>query len=254
MISNNKLTFGLFKDSQKQALKFKDAEKLSLINKLNLNEIIQVDFPENQYMKEQTNKTQIVIHHTVSGQGVDGDISWWRETADRIGTALIIGWDGKIYQCFSSQYWAHHLGLKTSNNLALNKTTIGIEIDAWGGLIKLKNQWYPALYVDSLKNYIANTKVKPIPAENVQEYPKGFMGFNAYEKYTPAQIESVRKLLVYFNEKYKIPLDYNEKMWDINTEALTGKPGIWTHVSYRGNGKSDCHPDPQLIEMLKSLK
>ena len=254
MISNSKLTFGLIDDSQKQSIGFKNAEKSIFLNRLNLSEIIQVDFPENQYIKEQTAKTQIALHHTVSGQGVDGDINWWRQTVDRIATALIIGWDGKIYQCFASQYWGHHLGLKSSNNVRLNKSSIGIEIDSWGGLIKFKDQWYPTVYSNTLKKNIANTKVNPIPKQNVQEYPKGYMGFYGYEKYTLAQIESVRKLLIFFNEKYKIPLDYNEKMWDLNPDALAGKPGIWTHVSYRGNTKSDSHPQPELIDMLKSLK
>ena len=38
----------------------------------------------------------------------------------------------------------------------------------------------------------------------------------------------------------------------LNSAALTGKPGLWTHVNFRGD-KSDCHPQPQLIEMLISL-
>lgn len=251
MISNSKLTFGLVNDSKKQAQFFKDSENLEL-NKLDLNEIIQVTLPDNQYFKEQTKKNQIVLHHTVSGQGVDGDIKWWRETVDRVGTALIVGWDGKIYQCFSSQYWAHHLGLKTSNNLVLNKGSIGIEIDSWGGLLEYRGKWYPPIWNEAMKKYIPNTKVKPI--DNVQLYPNKFMDYFGYEKYTKAQIDSVKKLLIFFNEKYNIPLDYVENMWNTCPEALNGKPGIYTHVSYRGSGKSDCHPQNELISMLKSLK
>ena len=64
--------------------------------------------------------------------------------------------------------------------------------------------------------------------------------------------ESVRQLLVFFGKKYSIPLSYNENMWDIAVEALSGEKGVWTHASYRSD-KSDCHPQPELIEMLKSL-
>jgi N-acetyl-anhydromuramyl-L-alanine amidase AmpD len=237
-------------DSDTTALKELNKEN-NTISKLDLNEIIVVDFPENQYVKEQTDKKQIVLHHTVSGQGVDGDISWWRKTVERIGTAIIIGWDGKIYQCFSSKYWAYHLGAGNSN---LDKQSIGIEIDSWGGLVRFNRQWYPAKWDENLKQNVANTNIKPIPERNVQIYVNGFCGFYGYEKYSDAQIEAARKLLIYWGERYKIPLKYNENMWDLNNDALSGKAGVWTHVSYRGNKKSDCHPQPELINMLKSLE
>ena len=215
-----------------------------VLKKLNLQEIITVDFPEDQYIREATEKKQIVIHHTVSGQGVNGDIAWWRSTADRVGTAIIVGWDGKIYQCFGSKYWAYHLGLKTANNKALNMGSIGIEIDAWGGLVRTNRQWYPAKWDKDLKKFVADTRVAPI--QNVQVYEQGFKGFYGFEKYTDAQIEAVRQLLVFWSERYKIPLDYKEDMWDISNKALAGETGVWTHVSFRTD-KSDCHPQPELI-------
>ncbi len=251
MISLNLASLGLLKDTLKYADNVKNNEAVEL-TKLNLNDIIQVDFPDDQYYREQTDKKQIVLHHTVSGQGVDGDIAYWRSTVERIGTAIIVGWDGKTYQCFSTKYWAHHLGTHEYNNTALNKGSIGIEIDAWGGLMKKDGKWYPAAWDVVKKKNIPNTKVKPV--QNVQEYPQGFMDYFAYEKYTDAQIEAVRKLLIFWNEKFKIPLNYHPDMWNKSTYALGGVPGVWTHVSFRGNGKSDCHPQPELIAMLKSLK
>lgn len=242
------MLFGL-NDSIKQAEKEKVKER-KVLAKLNLSDIISVDFPDDQYIKEVTNKKQVVLHHTVSGQGVNGDISWWRQTSQRVGTALIVGWDGKIYQCFSSRYWAYHLG---AGNKKLDMGSIGIEIDALGGLVRSNRLWYPAKWDSDLKKNVANTSALPIPDENVQVYEQGFKGFYGFEKYTDAQIEAVRQLLVFFNEKYKIPLDYNESMWRANADALDGKSGVWTHVSYRKD-KSDCHPQPELIEMLKSLK
>jgi len=210
-----------------------------------------VDFPVNQYYRERQIKNQIVLHHTVSGQGVDGDISWWRSTVERIATAIIIGWDGKIYQCFNSKYWGHHLGIHASNNRKLNEQSIGIEIDSWGGLVRRGKQWYPAKWDAKLNRNVANTKAKPI--ENVQLYPDGYRGFYGFEKYTDEQIEAVRQLLVFFCEKYDIPLDYDSTMFNISEKALSGKSGIWSHTSFRTD-KSDIHPQPELIEMLKSLK
>ena len=263
MVSLNKISLGIFSDTNSNALSSKNLEKESL-KKLNINDIIQVDFPDNQYYKVPTDKNQITIHHTVSNSNsVNGDIAWWRSTADRIATALIIGHDGKIYQCFSSKYWGHHLGVKAeflkslgfidynTRNVQLNKSAIGIELDAWGGLIKYRDAWYPAKWDENRKQNVANVDASPV--KNVYEISKGFRGYYGFEKYSNEQIEALRELLVFFNEKYGIPLDYNETMWDISKDALGGKSGIWTHVSYRTD-KSDCYPDPDLINMLKSLK
>jgi N-acetyl-anhydromuramyl-L-alanine amidase AmpD len=244
------MSFGLFNDTLSQAQTLKNNESVEFI-KLNLNDIIQVEFPNDQYFREQTDKKQIVLHHTVSGQGVEGDIAWWRQTVERIGTAIIVGWDGEIYQCFSTKYWAHHLGTHAANNTALNKASIGIEIDAWGALMESGGKWYPVKWDDVTKKNIPNTAIKAI--QNVELYPAGFKGFYGFEKYTNAQIDAVKKLLIFWNERYGIPLDYNEDMWAISNVALSGKAGVWTHVSFRED-KSDCHPQKELIDMLKSLK
>ena len=260
MISLNKLSFGLFSDFKSYSKKETQKEAKEINKKLNIHDIIQVDFPHDQYYRYQTSKNQIVLHHTVSGHGVSGDINYWRSTVERVATHIIIDWTGKIYQCYSSKYWGHHLGIKnafiekmgtTKSNVYLNEHSIGIEIDAWGGLVRYKRLWYPAKWDKKLKRFVANTSLRPV--ENVQVYENGFRGFYGFEKYTAEQIEALRELLVFWNEKYGIPLNYHEDMWDVSKNALNGVDGIWTHVSYRTD-KSDCHPQPELIQMLKNLK
>ena len=246
----------MLKNLINMSVSIKTAEKekvkeVKVLEKLDLGKIISVTLPDNQYIRQATNKNQIVLHHTVSGQGTSGDIAWWRQTADRVGTAIIVGWDGKIYQCFGSKYWAYHLGLHTANNKQLNQKSIGIEIDAWGGLVRSNDSWYPAKYDKDIKKFVPNTHIAPI--KNVQIYPEGYRGFYGFEKYTDAQIEAVRQLLVFWGERYKIPLDYHPDMWDYSENAMAGEDGIWSHVSYRKD-KSDCHPDEGLVTMLKSLK
>jgi N-acetyl-anhydromuramyl-L-alanine amidase AmpD len=214
---------------------------------LDLSSIIQHNFHQKHYVKVAFPKNQITLHHTVSGEGIGGDISWWLNDGKRIGTPILIARDGTIHQTFSSKYWAYHLGENGKDHAKLglkyrrnDMESIGIEIDSWGGLTKKDGKWYSCTGV-------------LVEQENVQEYPEGFRGFYGYEKYTDAQIESLAKLLMFFSEKYLIPLDYNDDIWDINPRALSGKKGVYTHVSYRSD-KSDCHPQPELIEMLKSLK
>lgn len=207
-----------------------------------LDRIIYEPFPENQYYKRAEAKTQVVLHHTVSGKGLEGDLNWWLSTPQRIATAFIIGRDGTIHQNFSSKYWAHHLGVKSKvfeahdiplkgNNVWLNIKSIGIELDSWGGLKEGDLQ-----KVDGF----------------VEHYPNKYRGYEYFETYTPKQVSSLRELLVYLCDKYNIPVGYNDDMWDVSKNALEGTPGIWSHTSFRKD-KSDCHPQESLIKMLKRL-
>ena len=205
-------------------------------------------FPTNQYFKQEMPKKIIVLHHTVSGVGIEGDVNWWKQTPERVGTPFIISREGEINQLFDEKYWIHHLGIKQHilnlfkskvSNARLNQLSIGIELDSWGGLIKKNGKWF---------NY-AGSEVKK---ENVQEYPNGYRGYFAFEKYTKAQIDSLKDLLLNLAFKYNIPTGYNSNIFEFNGNALKGTHGIWSHSSFRPD-KSDCHPQPELINMLKSL-
>jgi N-acetyl-anhydromuramyl-L-alanine amidase AmpD len=226
------------------------AVNTNIMATLDLNAIIQVDFPKDQYYQEEFTKKIIVLHHTVSGKGAQNDIEYWEGTPEKVATAMVVDWQGKMYQLFSSKFWAHHLGTTAANNRILNQQSIGIEIDSWGGLVQNGSHWYPAKWDAQLGKNVANLNVKSI--DNVQVYDTAFRGFYGFEKYSDAQIEAVRQLLVYWGGRYNIPLNYNDTMFGISLEALAGKSGVWSHTSYRLD-KSDVHPQPELIQMLKSL-
>ncbi len=224
-------------------------------SRLNILKMIEmVDFPTEQYYKVEHTKDQIVLHHTVSSVGVTGDLEWWRKTKERIATCIIIHHNGKPFQCFSSKYWGHHLGVKWNifknrgftdykiRNTNLNQRSIGVELDNAGGLIYRNGKWVSDFGT-------------VIPKDRVQIYPDGFRGFFGFEKYTDAQIRTLDLLLTYWKQgKYHyIPFKYNDDIWDVNDRALAGNPGLFTHCSYRSD-KSDCHPQPELIEMLECLE
>lgn len=218
---------------------------------IELNEITQLKFPTSNYFEEETSKNQIVLHHTVSGAGIEGDYNTWLNSTSKVGAHFIIDREGKCYQTISSKYWINCLGIKVdflkslnftdyrTRNVLLNKHSINIELDNWGGLTKSNNKYFNA-YNKEVKTEIA-------------EYPKKFKDYIYYEKYTNKQIETTMRLIIYLSNKYNIPLDYNENMWNVSHDALAGKSGIWTHVSYRQD-KSDCHPQEELINALKKLK
>lgn len=234
---------------------------IQITNEINIDNIVQKPLKSDQFFSETNVKKQVVIHHTVSGDGIDGDFSWWNNSADRIATSIIIGRDGTIYQCFKTSSWAHHLGIKTnflkakgfsdykSRNIILNKQSIGIELDSWGGLVKHSDgKFYPALTPTT-----PNLKAKPIDGKNVATYSNGFRGYKYFEKYTNPQLVEMGKLLLYFGRIYSIPMNYNPDMFGVSLKALAGNPGIWSHVSYRED-KSDCHPQPELIELLQAVQ
>jgi len=195
---------------------------------------------DNQYFKEKQFKNQIVIHHTAGSGKAANVIHGWDFNIERVGTAFVIDASGEVVKAFEPEYWAYHLGLKSISNSQLNKNSIGIEICNWGQLVKKSD--------GKFYNYVNGV----VPESEVVQIPK-FRGFEYYHKYNDAQIESLRKLLLELSAKFAIPLDYNSDMWDISQNALAGKKGIYTHVSYRSD-KNDCSPQFNLIQMLKSLK
>jgi len=78
---------------------------------IDLSKIEVVNFPDDQFFHEEYPKKQIVLHHTISGNGVDGDIQTWEDDTSIVGTAIIVDRAGTPWQLFSSKYWAWHLGV-----------------------------------------------------------------------------------------------------------------------------------------------
>jgi hypothetical protein len=241
----------------------------SLLKPIDVAKIKAVDFPEDKYFPIEYPKKQIVLHHTVSNpNSIQGDLDHWMTLDGRISTCMIIAGDGTPHQCFSSKYWGHHLGVKSTylqtqgftdwstRNIELNKASIAIELDAWGGLIlgDGTDKKFGTKVVTTIKGkyYAAYGNVI---TDEVEFIPEGFRGYYYYQKYSQAQIQTVGELLLLWNKKYGIPLDYNPAMFDISHDALAGNPGVWAHVSYRlPSDKQDIYPCKDLIEMLKTLK
>jgi N-acetyl-anhydromuramyl-L-alanine amidase AmpD len=226
------------------------------MSKLDLKKIKQVSLSEAQYVKEETKKVQIVLHHTAGNSSAVSTINDWNtDKRGRIATCITISgkglskntYDGEICQAFSSKFWAYHLGVKSdvfrSRGLKfqnLDKISIGIEVCNWGPLEKVGDKFYN--YVD-----------REVPADQVCTLDKPYKGHIYYHAYTDAQIESIKQLLIYWNKVWGIPIKYNEKdMWEVSKNALSAVAGVYTHNSYRKD-KNDVSPQPKLIAMLKSL-
>lgn len=214
--------------------------------KLDISKIKQVRLKESQFFAEEAAKTQIYLHHTAGNGNAEAVSRYWNGTSERIATAFVVGQDGLIVQCFSSRHWAWHLGIDQKEFRGqgapytnLNKSSVGIEVCNWGYLKEKDGKFY---------NYV-NARV---PESMVTTLDKPFKGYKHWYKYTDAQIESTRQLLVYLCETYNIPKTYRSEIFGLDIEAFKNTKGIYTHNSVRKD-KSDIYPCPRMIEMLKNL-
>jgi N-acetyl-anhydromuramyl-L-alanine amidase AmpD len=222
---------------------------------LDLSKIKQVPMAETQYFKQAVPKHQIVLHHTAgNSSGVATIQNWNTDDRGRIATCVTISGpgnrtspDGEICQAFGSQHWAYHLGVRQEVFRAwkvpfseLDKHSIGIEICNWGQL-----EFKDGKYI----NYVN----REIPADQVTTLDAPYKGFRHFHRYSDAQIQSVKDLLLFWKTRYKIDLTFNyDQLFTVNTKALRGENGLYTHNSYRRD-KIDIYPCPRMISMLKTL-
>ncbi len=222
--------------------------------------IVKKSLNVDEYYAEVFAKDKIFIHHTSGSHRPDWTIDGWEADKIRSGgtlrvaTSFVIGgistidgnsdFDGVIYQAFNDKYWAHHLGMNQPNNRQMNQHSIAIEICNYGPLTRTLDGKY--------LNYVN----KQIPESMVVELAEPFRGFKYYHKYTDKQLDSLKELLVDLSGKYNINLKEGiarYKTFDYNNLAVSGVPGLWTHTNVRRD-KTDCSPQPKLLDMIYSLK
>lgn len=220
-------------------------------------QITQYPLSDTQYIKEETQKTQLFLHHTAGNPNPFGTFDWWASNQTRVATCIVIGgkptrpthkWkDGEIVQGFSSKYWAYHLGLKNEVFKAydlpytpLDKISIAVEICNWGQLTKEQDGTFRT-YVNSI-----------VPENEVVELERPFKGYKYFHAYTDAQLDSLYELIIYWKGRYNLPFNYTEQLWTVSRDALAGLPGLYTHNSVRKD-KTDLSPQPKLIKMLQSI-
>jgi hypothetical protein len=212
---------------------------------------------EDEYVNDRKDKKFIFLHHTGGGHNpyyvVDG---WERDKRGRIATEFVIGgadlrgddrYDGRIIQAFPDGAWAYHLGNVSSY---LQSHSIGIEICNWGGLTKSGNTY---------RNYLG----KKVPADQVTTLSKNFRGYKYFHRYTDAQIEATRDLILALGKKYDIDVKRGIKeliemyspefAFEYFVDTVQGKrPGLFTHTNVK-QSKHDIYPCPRMIKMIKSL-
>lgn len=217
--------------------------------------------PESQYLPDVRNGSdlkQVVLHHTC-GSSAESAIKWWSSNPERVGTNYVIDTDGTVFVAIPINRFAYHIAIGSRANANsvhrqyrtaehekfIAKHSIGIELVSFGELTQDGNILY---------NCYGNPFCSIEETEKYVFYKQPFRGNYFYARYSDAQLQALKEVLNDFQE-YKLPIEftYKPEMWDLSENAIKGESGIWAHVSYRID-KSDCHPQPELVELLKSLK
>ncbi len=195
-----------------------------------------------QYLKQSTAKDKLFIHFTAGGPNAANVIKYWDSDEPKVSTSFLIdGETAQIFECFSPDFWSFHLGVKGTNG-ALDKSSIGIEICAWGPITKKDGKYYT--YTN-----------KELPESDVYKLDKPFRGYSYFHKLSDEQFKSLELLVDWIIQEYNIPVQksFDESWFDFQQEVIDKKtPGIWTHTTVRKD-KTDMYPDKRLIEMLNRI-
>jgi len=214
---------------------------------------------EGQYIEGPTDKFYVFLHHTAGPHNPYATIRTWNnDDRGRIATQFVIGnrsaegdttYDGLVVECFPDEGWAYHLG--KNNSALLHPHAIGIEICNFGWLEKRGGRFYT--YVN-----------RELPGDQVIDLGFRFRGYRYYHKYSDAQIESVNQLLQEISRRHaEVNLHVGLCEWlktqdiadafDFKQDACDGNiRGLLTHTNTRMD-KSDCSPQPMLIDMIRDL-
>ena len=212
--------------------------------------------PKGQYLEGPVKNEYIFLHHTAGNNNPYKTIDHWgRDDRGRIATEFVLGgrnhrtgddeYDGVMVQAFPEGSQAWHLGRTKSG--WMNRHSVGLEICAMGYLDK------------DNKTYVGST----VTPEEVIELSEPFKGRLKYHRYTELQIKETEKWIRYVGERDGIDIRLGLKQFiqkygptkgfDFQINACKGEvKGLLTHTNVRMT-KSDCYPDPNLIDMILSL-
>jgi hypothetical protein len=213
----------------------------------------------------------LFLHHTAGWHDpFNTIIQWGKDTRGPVATEFVIGGqsvkgeelksDGVIVQSFPRSGYAWHLG--TGNN-TMHRNSVGIEVCNFGQLTKggyKKDGKWIALKPNSFYTYVG---VEAAP-EQVVRLSKAFRGYEFWHRYSDKQIESLKKNILFIGERDGIDMRKGlpeliklagaDKAFDTCDESMCTKTkGLWNHTNVQ-KGKVDMFPQPELVDMLVSLK
>lgn len=209
--------------------------------------------PTSEYFRGPVPKHWILWHHTAGWDNPYSVIDMWAsDRRAKVGTEFVIGgqhpltqrsqFDGEIVQAFPQGGYAWHTGTGMNE---LHIQSVGIELCSIGPVVN--GQTY--VRTDIHKDQICTLN-------------KAFRGTAQYHKYSDKQLASLKTLTLHLANKYNIDLHEGLYKWvkdkgaagfDMVNQGYANKhKGLYCHTNLTF-GKSDCFPQPELIDLLLSL-
>jgi N-acetylmuramoyl-L-alanine amidase len=128
-------------------------------------------------------KAFIIMHYT-GGSSLQSTVTWFTDPKSQVSSHIVIGRDGEIVQMVPFDTVAWQAGASTwENYTALNKYSVGIELDNAGMLQHSGSQW-----VSSFGKVYPESEVLIAPHKS---YPKVIYGWH---KYTDIQIKAAARV------------------------------------------------------------
>jgi N-acetyl-anhydromuramyl-L-alanine amidase AmpD len=214
---------------------------------------VQHQLSDDNYTREITEKTAIVLHHTVGGSAYS-TFKYWQEDVpapgaapkrSTVATPFIIDRDGTVFQVHDPHYWSFHLGISDLPRGQMDRRSIGIELASEGALTKKDGK--------VLAFYNPNTKKGVTARDPYYDHGVEWRGYRYFDEYERAQIDSLVALceylfLVFPTIPRRTPLnhiEFNRKHYKFN--------GVIGHHQVRED-KTDVHPNFPWIEFCSRLE
>ena len=211
--------------------------------------------PKSEYIEQSNNKNEyLFLHHNAGWNNPYSAIDCWAKDGNgKIATEFVIGginiknndnkYDGVVVQAFPEGGQGWHLG--TTGSPYMNKHSVGIELCNFG-------------YIENNRTYTGQL----CPVNDICELEEEFRGYKTYHKYTELQLRSLKKLIEYVGRRDNIDIrkglvewidKEGAKAFEFHADAYNGKvKGLLSHSNVRKD-KWDVSPQPELIDMLKTL-
>ena len=204
--------------------------------------------PRGEYFSGIQRKSGIAIHHTAGGSAEASVRIWCRDHGNGgrpnlVGTAFIIGHDGTVFEIFNPTAWAFQFGLRwpAAARLAFERRFIGIEIASEGALIEQDGELYCFDRISSRTRK---------PRDQALDAGHPYRGYRWFDRYEPAQIRSLGKLVDELCTRFEIPRQYPEQPFEYYGDRLARFEGVIGHAMVRLD-KTAPAPDPSLWQALE---
>lgn len=227
-----------------------NAENIEVSNALDIKKHY---MPAGTYFPGPVKKQWIFLHHTAGWEDPYQVIDMWaRDNRGNVATEFVLGgqsvrdgskkFDGELVQAFPEGGYGWHTG---TGNSVMHRNSVAIEVCCMGQIVDGKT------YVGTVAK-----------SDQVIKLAKPFRGFQFWHDYSDAQIETLKRFILYTAEKYNIDIrkglieNIKAKGADgfdvLDLAKAESTPGMYSHTNVL-RGKVDMYPHPDLIDMLLSL-